>query len=289
MGVSRLIEGCRESFHDERGPFRPLRRLEPRRRTRAVTPAGAVLDHPVRVPPCSARLDGMAKSRGRRKPGGGKKSVRRSPHPLRLPDRVLREARTQRLEDRNVLAVEAWASGCLGEAWLAVGMMEREPEQTLCLEVVGRASTTPSPHGLAAVAALERVGPPDSRSLLGETVEILAGSQPLPAWHAASPHRPVSHGFLPSSPQSMRTRPPFARPSTTRRRGVRPSRSRPPSPRGASTSPAAMPSTQPCAPSTPNGSTSNSPVGPGRPASDTCPRQTRAALAGGGSRRTAET
>ncbi|MFB9571203.1 hypothetical protein [Streptomyces yanii] len=133
----------------------------------------------------------MPKSRGRRKPGGGKKPVRRSPHPLRLSDRVLREARTQRLEDRNVLAVEAWASGCLGEAWLAAGMMEREPEQMLCLEVVGRASTTPSPHGLAAVAALERVGPPDSRSLLGETVEILAGSQPLPAWHAAAPHRPV--------------------------------------------------------------------------------------------------
>ncbi|WP_316783716.1 hypothetical protein [Streptomyces sasae] len=133
----------------------------------------------------------MPKSRGRRKPGGGKKPVRRSPHPLRLSDRVLREARTLHLEDRDVLAVEAWASGCLGEAWLAAGMMEREPEQTLCLEVVGRASTTPSPHGLAAVAALERVGPPDSRSMLGEAVEILAGSQPLPAWHAAAPHRPV--------------------------------------------------------------------------------------------------
>jgi hypothetical protein len=133
----------------------------------------------------------MPKSRGRRKPGGGKRPVRRSPRALRLSDRVLREARTLRLADEDVLAVEAWASGCLGEAWLAAGMTEREPERMLCREVVGRASTTPSPHGLAAVAALERVGPPDSGSMLHETVAILADSQPLPAWYAAAPHRAV--------------------------------------------------------------------------------------------------
>ncbi|MFF4147743.1 hypothetical protein ACFY0A_42215 [Streptomyces sp. NPDC001698] len=133
----------------------------------------------------------MPKSRGRRTSGGGKQSVRRSPGPLRLSDRVLREARTLHLKDRDVLAVEAWASGCLGEAWLGVGMTEREPEQLLCLEVVSRASTKPSPHGLAAVAALERVGPPANCRVLQETVEILSGSQPLPVWHEAAPHHPV--------------------------------------------------------------------------------------------------
>ncbi|MEU5419229.1 hypothetical protein [Streptomyces sp. NPDC020667] len=132
----------------------------------------------------------MPKSCGRRKPGGARKPVRRSPRPLRLSDRALREARTLCLGDKDILAVEAWASGLLGEAWLTAGMTEREPEHMLCLEVVGRASTTPSPHGLA-VGALERVGPPDSRSLLHGTVEILADSQPLPAWHGAAPHRPV--------------------------------------------------------------------------------------------------
>lgn len=136
-------------------------------------------------------LVGMPKSRGRRKTGGGKKPVRRSPGPLRLSDRLLREARVVRLGERDVLAAEAWASGWLGEAWLAAGMTEREPEQMLCLEVVGRASTTPSPFGHAAVAALERVGPPDSRSMLRETVAILAESQPLPSWHGAARHRPV--------------------------------------------------------------------------------------------------
>lgn len=44
------------------------------------------------------------------------------------------------LEDENVLAVEAWASSCLGEAWLAAGMTGRALEQMLCLEAVGRAS-----------------------------------------------------------------------------------------------------------------------------------------------------
>ncbi|MFB7497142.1 hypothetical protein ACFC09_21065 [Streptomyces sp. NPDC056161] len=64
----------------------------------------------------------------------------------------------------------------------------------------------------------------------------------------------------------------FRAASTTRRRGVRPSRSRPPSPRGASTSPTAMPSTPSCAPATPNGPPGDSPAGPGRPAPDACPR-----------------
>jgi hypothetical protein len=70
-------------------------------------------------------------------------------------------------------------------------MMEREPEVLLCREVVERASRKPSLHGLAAVAALQRVAPPAGRAMLQEAVEVLSGSQPLPAWHAAGPHRPV--------------------------------------------------------------------------------------------------
>lgn len=133
----------------------------------------------------------MPKSRGRRTSRGGKQSVRRSPGPVRLADRVLRQARTLRREATDVLAAEAWASGCLGEAWRGAGMMEREPELVLCREVVGRALMKPSPSGLAAVAVLERVGPPAGRAVLQEAVEVLAGSQPVPAWHAAGPHRPV--------------------------------------------------------------------------------------------------
>ncbi|MEU7061178.1 hypothetical protein [Streptomyces sp. NPDC046197] len=70
-------------------------------------------------------------------------------------------------------------------------MTEREPELVLCREMVGRALMKPSPFGLAAVAVLERVGPPAGHAVLHETVEVLAGSQPVPAWHAAGPHRPV--------------------------------------------------------------------------------------------------
>ncbi|WP_431676042.1 hypothetical protein [Kitasatospora sp. KL5] len=136
----------------------------------------------------------MPKSRGRRKSSGGKKQhkpVRRSPLPLRLSDQVMRDARRQFGGSGELLTAEAWASSWLGQAWLDAPITEREPEQRLCLEVVGRASTTPSPAGLAAVAALERVAPVDSRPMLTGTVAILAETQPLPAWHAASGHHPV--------------------------------------------------------------------------------------------------
>ncbi len=61
----------------------------------------------------------------------------------------------------------------------------------LCLEVVGRASTQPSPHGLAAVAALRRVAPAGEAPMLDGTVTILAESQPEPAWLHAPAFAPV--------------------------------------------------------------------------------------------------
>ncbi|MEU1566567.1 hypothetical protein ABZ504_40320 [Streptomyces mirabilis] len=133
----------------------------------------------------------MPKSRGRRKSSGGKKKpVRRSPLPPRLSDQVMRDAR--RFDTSGeMLTAEAWASSWLGQAWLDAPLTERDPEHRLCLEVVGRASTTPSPAGLAAVAAMERVAPPDSRPMLSGTVDILAETQPLPAWHTAQAHQPV--------------------------------------------------------------------------------------------------
>jgi hypothetical protein len=68
---------------------------------------------------------------------------------------------------------------------------EREPEHQLCLEVVGRASARPSPHGLAAVAALRRVAPAGEESMLDGTVTILAESQPVPPWLHAPRFTPV--------------------------------------------------------------------------------------------------
>ncbi|WP_433455582.1 hypothetical protein ACQPXS_46380 [Streptomyces sp. CA-142005] len=70
-------------------------------------------------------------------------------------------------------------------------MSEREPELVLCRGVVGRALTKPSPCGLAAVAAFERVALPACHAVLREAVGVLAGSQPVPAWHAAGLPRPV--------------------------------------------------------------------------------------------------
>lgn len=90
-----------------------------------------------------------------------------------------------------MLEVERWVSGWLGQAWLAAGMREREPERQLCLEVVGRASSRPSPHGLAAVAALRRIVAPSEVSMLDGTVKILSASQPLPPWSDVPPFEPV--------------------------------------------------------------------------------------------------
>lgn len=127
----------------------------------------------------------MPKSRGRRSQRGGKKPVRRSPRPLRHSDLMLRDAR-QITGLADPLQAEVWASGWLGQAWLSAPMGEREAEHQLCMEVCGRACTTPSPHGLAAVAALARVAPAADAKMLTGTIDILAETQPLPPWHTAA-------------------------------------------------------------------------------------------------------
>jgi hypothetical protein len=127
----------------------------------------------------------MPKSRGRRSQRGGKKPVRRSPRPLLRSDLMLRDAR--RITSlADPLEAEVWASDWLGQAWLNAPMDEREAEHQLCMEVCGRACTTPSPHGLAAVAALARVAPVADIKMLTGTVGILAETQPLPPWHTAA-------------------------------------------------------------------------------------------------------
>ncbi|WP_200824073.1 hypothetical protein [Nonomuraea solani] len=83
------------------------------------------------------------------------------------------------------LMAETWASGWLGQAWVAAELGEREAEHRLCVEVTGRACTTPSPYGLAAIAALARVAPATDITMLAETIDILTKTQPLPPWHTA--------------------------------------------------------------------------------------------------------
>jgi hypothetical protein len=123
----------------------------------------------------------MPKSRGRRKDRGAKKPVRRASRPLHLGDRLLRDAR-QLLGLNDPLSAEIWASGWLGQAWSEAGLGDREAEHGLCMQVCGRTCTTPSPHGLAAVAALARVAPAADTTLLTGTLDILAETQPPPPW-----------------------------------------------------------------------------------------------------------
>ena len=132
----------------------------------------------------------MPKSRGRRK-GGKSRPVRRAPRQLHAADLLLRDAR-QLLEIDDVLAAEAWASSWLGEAWSTAAVTEREPEHQLCMQVTGRACTTPSPHSLAAVDALAQVAPAADLSMLTETLDILAETQPLPAWHTVEAWTPTA-------------------------------------------------------------------------------------------------
>jgi hypothetical protein len=132
----------------------------------------------------------MPKSRGRRK-GAKNRPVRRSPRPPQPADLFLRDARDI-IELDDVLAVETWASSWLGQAWSTAALTEREPEHQLCMQVTGRACTTPSPHALGAVAALARVAPAADISMLTETVAILAETQPVPAWHTGAAWTPAA-------------------------------------------------------------------------------------------------
>jgi hypothetical protein len=110
---------------------------------------------------------------------------------LRLSDRLLRDAASLTSEE-SVLEVERWVSGWLGQAWLAAGIGEREPERQLCLEVIGRASSRPSPPGLAAVAAFRRVAASSEVPMLDGTVEILSAGQPVPSWSGVAAFEPVA-------------------------------------------------------------------------------------------------
>ena len=132
----------------------------------------------------------MPKSRGRRT-GAKSRPVRRSPRRLHPADLLLREARDI-IELDDVLTVEMWASSWLGRAWSTAALTEREPEHQLCLQMTGRACTTPSPHALGAVAALARVAPAADMSLLTQTVAILAETQPVPGWHTGAGWTPTA-------------------------------------------------------------------------------------------------
>jgi hypothetical protein len=92
----------------------------------------------------------------------------------------------------DVLDVERWVSGWLGQAWVTAPLGEREPEHDLCMGVSGRACTKPSPHAVVAVAALRRVVPETEHTMLDETLAILAETQPMPAWIGASGWTPVA-------------------------------------------------------------------------------------------------
>jgi hypothetical protein len=107
-----------------------------------------------------------------------------------LSDHLLRDA-VSIVDEENVLAVEQWAAVWLGDAWLAAGLVEREPEKMLHLEVIGRASTRPTPPGLAAVAALRRLAGPDDLSMFNGTLDILKESQPVPWWLDEPAFEPV--------------------------------------------------------------------------------------------------
>jgi hypothetical protein len=132
----------------------------------------------------------MPKSRGRRK-GAISKTVRRAPRPPQPADLLLRDARAIVNFD-DALTAELWASEWLGQAWLTAGLGQRDAEHQLCMAVTGRVSTTPSPHGLAAVAALARVAPADETAMLTGTIAILAQTQPEPSWSQAPAWTPVT-------------------------------------------------------------------------------------------------
>src|SRR3954469_24929454 len=132
----------------------------------------------------------MPRSRGRPAGGGKPQRPQRAVRELRLSDRLMRDA-VAIVSEKSALEVERWASGWLGRVWSAAGLGERDPERLFHLEVVGRASTRPSPYGLAAVAGLRRVAAPGELPLLDGTLEILSESQPAPQWFETPAFAPV--------------------------------------------------------------------------------------------------
>jgi hypothetical protein len=126
----------------------------------------------------------LGHAKGRVAPARGRVPTRE----WRLSDHLLRDAASPTNED-SMLAIERWVGGWLGQAWLAEGIGERNPERQPCLDVIGRAPRRPSPQGLAAVAALRRATAPREMPVLNATVKIQSAGQPLgqqtPAVHRA--------------------------------------------------------------------------------------------------------
>jgi hypothetical protein len=144
----------------------------------------------------------MPKSRGRPKRRGGPASrPRPSPSPS-LSALALRDAgRIAGAVDS--LDAETWASGALGSAWEAAGLLEREPEAALCRDVARRAVARPSPEGLAAVAALRRLAPVAGRADIDEAFDALSRGQPRPEWIDDPPAEP-SDGWRAEDPWGSR-------------------------------------------------------------------------------------
>ena len=75
-----------------------------------------------------------------------------------------------------------WASSWLGRAWSTAALTDREPEHQLCLQVSGRACTTPSPRagrGRRADAGRARRRHVDAGRNRGDA----GPGQPVPGWH----------------------------------------------------------------------------------------------------------
>jgi hypothetical protein len=107
------------------------------------------------------------RSRGRPKGRGRSKSVSRSRpvRELRLSDRLLRDAE-QIVTVADVSAIEAWASGWFGAAWLEADWERREVERQLCVK------------SRSAPRASRRVAQPGR----GCRSAILSETQPRPPW-----------------------------------------------------------------------------------------------------------
>lgn len=122
----------------------------------------------------------MPKSRGRRQTAKTK-AARRVRGPSDPADQLLADAVRIGGFD-NALHAEIWASAGLGKAWAKAGLGDKEPEHQFCTQVIDRASTAPTSHGLEALAALSRIAPTAALTPLSDAINVLAKTQPMPSW-----------------------------------------------------------------------------------------------------------
>jgi hypothetical protein len=107
---------------------------------------------------------------------------------LTVADRLLLDAPSVAgLE--QVIEVDQWASGWLGQAWLAAEIGDPEVDHRLCEDVVQRARRRPTPEAGAAVAALRRVVAPAEWALLDSALEVLPAG---PSWLDAPALEPTA-------------------------------------------------------------------------------------------------